>query len=68
MVNGSTLIFDSELQHFGGPAIFRSNQEKNDVPKDGISDLFMMEILQIWSEGSFNPCVISIDHYLSSRL
>ena len=27
-----------------------------------------MEILQIWSEVSFNPCVISIDHYLSSSL
>ena len=27
-------------------------------------DLFTMEILQIWSEGSFNPCVTSLDHSL----
>ena len=26
------------------------------------------EILQIWSEVSFNPCVTSVDHYLSSSL
>ena len=27
-----------------------------------------MEIFQIWSEVSFNPCVTSIDHNLSSSL
>ena len=27
-----------------------------------------MEIFQIWSEVSFNPCVTSIDHYQSSSL
>ena len=37
-------FFDSELQHFGGPAIFRGNLKQDDLP-DGFSDLFTMEIL-----------------------
>ena len=65
-------FFDSELQHFGGLAIFRDNLKQDDLPKYGFSDLFTIEILQIWSEVqchvSFNPCVTSIDHYLSSSL
>ena len=61
-------FFDSELQLFGGPAIFRGNLKQDDLTKYGFSDLFTMEILQIWSEVSFNPCVTSIDHFLSSSL
>ena len=61
-------FFDSELQHFGGPAIFRGNLKQDNLPKYGFSNLLPMEILQIWSEVSFNPCVTSIDHYLSSSL
>ena len=58
-------FFDSELQLFGGPAIFRGNLKQDDVTKYGFLDLFTKEILQIWSEVSFNPCVTSIDHFLS---
>ena len=61
-------FFDSELQPFGGPAIFRGNLKQDDLPKYGFSDLVTLEILQIWSEVSCNPCVTSIDHYLSSSL
>jgi len=61
-------FFDSELQFFGGSAVFRGNLKQDDLPKYGLSYLFIMEILQIWSEVSFNPCVTSIDHYLSSSL
>ena len=56
------------MQPFGGPAIFRGNLKQDDLPKYGFSDLFTLEILQIWSEASFNPCVTSIDYYLSSSL
>ena len=61
-------FFDSELQFFGGSAVFRGNLKQNDLPKYGLSDLLIMEILQIWSEVSFNSCVTSIDHCLSSSL
>ena len=61
-------FFDSELQQFSRTAILRGSLKKDDLPKYSISDFFMMEILQIWSEVSLNPYVISIDHYLSSSL
>ena len=61
-------FFDSVLQLFGRPAIFRGNLKQDDLPKYGFSDLFTMEILQIWSEVSFNPFVTSVDHYHSSSL
>ena len=61
-------FFDSELQFFGGSAVFRGNLKQDDLPKYGFSDLFIMEILQIWSEVNFNPSVTSLDHYLSSSL
>ena len=61
-------FFDSELQFFGGSAVFRGNLKQDDLPNYGLSDLLIIEILQIWSEVSFNPCVTSIDHYLSSSL
>ena len=61
-------FFDSELQLFGRPAILRGNLKQDDMPKYGFSDLFTMEILQIWSEVIFDPCVSSIDHYFSSSL
>jgi len=56
------------LQCFGGSAVVRGNLKQDDLPKYGFSDLFITEILQIWSEVSFNPYVTSIDHYLSSSL
>jgi len=55
-------FFDSELQFLGGSAVFRGNLKQDDLPKYGFLDLFIMEILQIWSEVSFNPCVTSTDH------
>ena len=55
-------VLDSELQLFGGPAIFRSNLKQDDLTKYGFSDLFTMEILQIWSEVSFNPRVTTSFH------
>ena len=61
-------FFDSVLQLFGGPAIFRGNLKQDDSPKYGFLDLFTMEISQIRSEVSFNPCVTSVDHYLLSSL
>ena len=38
-------FFASELQLFGGPAIFRGNLKQDDLTKYGFSDLFTMEIL-----------------------
>ena len=62
-------FFDSELQLFGGSAVFRGNLKQDDLPKYGFSDLFTMEILQIWSEVSFYHCMTShFDQYLSSSL
>jgi len=52
------VLFDSELQFFGRSAVFRGNLKQDDSPK----------YLQIWSEVGFNPCMTSIDHYLSSTL
>ena len=51
----------------GLPSV-EANLKKDDLLKCGISDFFTKEILQICSEVSFNPCLISIDHYLSSSL
>lgn len=51
----------------GLPSV-EANLKKDDLLKYGISDFFTKEILQICSEVSFNPCLISIDHYLSSSL
>jgi len=64
MVNGNTF-----LTLFGGPAIFGGSFKQDDLPKYGFSDLIRMEILQIWSEVSFNHFMTShFDHYLSSSL
>ena len=56
MVTGRTFL-TLNCNFFGGSAAFRGNLKQDDLPKYGLSDLFIIEILQIWSEVIFNPCV-----------
>lgn len=66
-VNLSTFLIMNCYILVGLPSV-EANLKKDDLLKYGISDFFTKEILQICSEVSFNPCLISIDHYLSSSL
>ena len=63
-------FFDYELHKFGGQTVFRGNLNKNDMSKftTSISDNFLAEILNIWSEISFDSDVNSFDHFLSTSL
>ena len=62
-------FFDNELQNYGGTAVFKGNLKKEDLPKiKGLSDVFIKEILQIWSETSYEDNLNSIEHFLSISL
>ena len=62
------LLFDSELERNGGEAILKGNLNKKDVNNLKISDLFVKEILVIWSEVFFQEMIVSEEHLLSSPL
>ena len=62
------LVFNSELQYFGGPAVFKGNLNKVDLSHISTSDLFTKEIMKIWSEISYKANIQSNDHYLSMSL
>ena len=62
------LVFNSELQYFGGPAVFKGNLNKDDLSHISTSDLFTKEIMKIWSEISYEANIQSKDHYLSMSL
>ena len=62
-------FFDWQLQHDGGPVIFRGNLNRHDLSKFiNTTDAFTTEILQLWSEISYEANVNSIDHFLSLPL
>ena len=62
------LVFNSELQYFGGPAVFKGNLNKDDLNHISTSDLFTKEIIKIWSEINYEATIQSNDHYLSMSL
>ena len=52
------LFFDLQLQDLGGATFFRGNLNQKDLLKVGkVSDVFLQEILQIWSEVTFEDCM-----------
>ena len=63
------LFFDWQLQHYGGPVVFRGNLNRHDLSKFiNTTDAFTTEILQLWSEISYEANMNSIDHFLSLPL
>ena len=68
------LVFNSKLQYFGGPAVFKGTGNLNkDVNKDDLnhistSDLFTKEIIKIWSEINYEATIQSNNNYLSMSL
>ena len=62
-------FFDLELQSYGGNAIFLGNLSKKDVNcYIKVSDPFIKEILEIWSDTFFDGNLTSKEHLLSSPL
>ena len=62
-------FFDLQLQNYGGPVVFRGNLNRHDLSKFiNTTDAFTTEILQLWSEISYEANVNSIDHFLSLPL
>ena len=64
------LFFDLHLtEHGGGTDLFKGNLNKNDLHKHyKISDTFLSEVLQIWSEISFNGNITSNKQFRSMNL
>jgi len=63
------LLFDFQLQDYGGVEFFRGNLDRKDVSKYiNVSDPFITEIVQIWTELSFEDTVKSMQHLLSLNL
>ena len=63
------VLFDFQLEDFGAVEFFRGNLDRKDVSKYiNVPDLFITEIVQIWTEMSFEDIVKSIGHLLSSNL
>ena len=63
------LFPDWQLQHYGGPVVFRGNLNRHDLSKFiNSTDAFTTEILQLWSEISYEANVNSTDHFLSLPL
>ena len=63
------LFLDWQLQHYGGPVVFRGNLNRHDLSKFvNTTDAFTTKILQLWSEISYEANVNSIDHFFSLPL
>ena len=63
------LLFDFQLEDYGGGEFFRGNLDKKDVSKYiNVPDPFITEIVQIWTELSFKDTVKSMEHFLSLKL
>ena len=61
------MLFDFQLEDYGAVEFFRGNLDRKDVSKYiNVPDLFITEIVQIWTEISFEDTVKSIGHLLSS--
>ena len=63
------LLFDFQLEDYGGAESFRGNLDRKDVSKYiNVPDSFITEIVQIWTELSFEDTVKSMEHFLSLNL
>ena len=63
------LLFDFQLQDYGGSEFFRCNLNRKDLSKYiNVPDPFIAEIVQIWAEISFDDSVKSIDHLFTLNL
>ena len=63
------MFFDLHLTEHGGTDIFKGNLNKSDLHKYyKISDTFLSEVLQIWSEISFNDNITSNKQFRSMNL
>ena len=62
------LFFDSHLHDFGGATIFKGNLNQKDLLTVGISDPFLLELLQIWSEIAFEDCMVSVTQFRSQSI
>ena len=60
--------FDFQLEKFGGNALPKGNLNLKDIKNLKISDSFVKEIFEIWSEVCFEGTITSDDHFLSSPL
>lgn len=60
------LLFDFQLEDYGGAEFFRGNLDRKDVSKYiDVPDPFITEIVQIGKELSFEDTVKSMEHFLS---
>ena len=57
-----------ELRKYGGIAIFTGNLNKKDTSAIKISDPFIKEVMDIWSEVNFEQAVVAEDHFFQSSL
>ena len=55
-------FFDLQLRKYGGGAVPKGNLNLKDTKDLKISDPFVKEILEIWSEVCFEDAVTSDDH------
>ena len=61
--------FDFQLEDYGGAEFFRGNLDRKDVSKYiNVPDPFFTEIVQIWTEMSFEDTIKYIEHLLSLNL
>jgi len=61
-------FFDLELRKYGGIVTLTGNLNNKDTCILKVSDPFIKEILEIWSEVDFEQMVVSEDHFRSSPL
>ena len=63
------LLFDFQLEDYGVAVFLRGNLDRKDVCKYiNVPDPFITEIVQIWTELSFEDTVKSMEHFLSLNL
>ena len=61
-------FLDFELRKYGGIAIFTGNLNKKDTSAIKISDPFIKEVMEIWSEVNFEQAIVTEDHFFRSSL
>ena len=61
-------FFDLQLRKYGGSVVPKGNLNLKDTKDLRISDPFVKEILEIWSEVCFEEEVTSVDHFSSLPL
>ena len=63
------LFFERELGRYGGEAVFLGNLNKTDIKHYFSStNIFINEILMIWSEVNYTDNISSLQHYQSQPL